>query len=423
MTSRTVSEVKPAQTETGAITEPPKRNLNRFIIRIGGSVLVLALLFTLLPRDELVSALSGFSTGIWLAGVSTYLCLHLIGVAKWRMLINTAGAGLTFPQAIRCYYYGLFGNTFLPSVVGGDLIRAGLALKMCKSKSGVLMGSLVDRTIDSIGLAFVAGIGALLIPMALDAGSRNIFRGFAILIAAAGIGTSILLYLLPARRFPFKFRRKMVKIRNAIRALLKRPARVFIAFTAVIVLQTAQVVMNLWLGRLTMILKATFLMWLFVWPLAKLAAMVPLTQGGIGVREAAQGALFLPFGVSVEKAVATGLIFQAIIISGNLFGGLIATLLGRFVPSAEARIHEHSQLSGSAYQKNAAFAFIIGGVFFFIANTLAIAYGTGAVDDQWVLWMSMLPGYSATFTGSLAGFAYGATLGYVIGYINGKLAS
>jgi uncharacterized membrane protein YbhN (UPF0104 family) len=406
--------------DSSMAVEPPKRNWKRFAIRIGGSLVILALLFTFLPREKLLKALSGFSTELWLAGISTYLCLHLIGVAKWRMLINTAGAGLNFSQAVRCYYYGLFGNTFLPSVVGGDVIRAGLALKMCRSKSGVLMGSVVDRTIDSLGLAAVAGIGALLIPAALEESSRNIFWGFAALIFMAVIVLVVLMYFLPARRFPFKIRRKLVKIREAVRSLLKNPTRVLIAFIAVMVLQTAQVVMNLWLGRLAMMVKATFLMWLFVWPLAKLAAMVPITQGGIGVREAAQAALFSPFGISMEKAVATGLIFQAIIISGNLLGGVLATFMGRFVPAAGARVQPVSQVK-SSHQLALNYALIAGGILFFIANTLVIAHGTGYASNEVINWMNAIPGYSASFTGSLIGFIYGAGIGYLLGRVSGKL--
>ena len=399
----------------------PARNWKKFIIRITASIAILALLFYFLPRDELLLALSGFSTEIWLAGVSVYLCLHLIGVAKWRMLMNAAGAGLTFSQTSRCYYYGLFGNTFLPSVVGGDIIRAGLALKMCRSKSAVLMGSVVDRTIDSLGLAAVAGIGALLIPMALDEGSRNIFWGFALFIAVSGLGLITFILLLPARRFPYKVRRKFVKIRSAVRALYKSPGKILLAFIAVMTLQTSQVVMNLWLGRLALIANASFFMWLFVWPLAKLAAMAPLTQGGIGVREAAQGALFLPFGISMEKAVATGLLFQAIIISGNLFGGVLATLLGRFVPSAAASIQPQEKLiQKDPNHLGILLAVVSGGSLFFIANTLVIAYGTGSVSDSWISWMTILPGYTATYAGSLIGLGYGAVTGYILGKFIGK---
>lgn len=398
----------------------PQRNWRRFRIRIGGSVLVLALLFSFLPLEQLIEALSGFSTGIWLAGVSMYLGLHLIGVAKWRMLINAAGAKLSFAQAARCYYYGLFGNTYLPSVVGGDILRAGLAMKMSRSRSAVLMGSVVDRTIDSVGLVAVAGIGALLAPMALDENSRSIFWGFAVLIAVAGGGMLVLLFTLPARRFGFQIRRKLVKVRQAVRSLLKRPGKVFVALICVMVLQVSQVVMNVCLGRLAMIQHATFLMWLFVWPLAKLAAMAPLTQGGIGVREAVQGMLFVPFGVSIEKAVATGLIFQAIVISGNLFGGVLATLIGRFVSSAAAMVEVDALAPRSAHQRGVLGAFILGGVLFFSANFLAIAYGTGSVGVAWINWMTPLPGFGASFAGGCVGFAYGAGPGYLLGRLGGK---
>jgi uncharacterized protein (TIRG00374 family) len=397
----------------------PQRNWKRFSLRIGGSVLVVALLFFFLPRDQLFAALSRFSAGIWLAGVSIYLCLHLIGVAKWRMLINAAGAGIGFAHAARCYYYGLFGNTFLPSVIGGDIVRAGLAMKISRARGAVLMGSIADRAVDSAGLALLAGTGALFLPMALDEDSTSIFWGLAALVLTACVAMGVLFFALPARRFPFRARRRLVKARFAVRSLMKHPARFFLALGLALVQQTANVIMNLWLGRLALIQNATFLMWLFVWPLAKLAATVPLTQGGIGVREAAQGMLFLPLGVSIEKAVATGLIFQAIVIGGNLLAGGLAATLGRFASPIHSGTDSAAQKS--AHRRGIASAFFAGGLMFFAANTLAIAHGTGFAGAAWVNWMTPVPGLDASFAGSLAGFLYGAVTGYPLGRLLGKL--
>lgn len=275
------------------------------------------------------------------------------------------------------------------------------------------MGSLVDRGIDSLSLVLMAGMAALLIPSALDDYSRQIFWAFALLIAAVVAIFLILVILLPARRFPFRLRRKLVRLRLAARLLAKHPGRMLIALISAIVLQTSQVVMNLWLGRLARIQHATFLMWLFVWPLAKLAALAPLTQGGIGLREAAQGVLFVPFGVSIEKAVATGFIFQAIVISGNLMGGILAALAGRFAPAGNAKTDQ--QPSGSVHQRGILGAILLGGALFLTANILAIAYGTGSVGSTWIDWMSALPGYGASFAGGCVGFVYGAVPGYLMG--------
>jgi glycosyltransferase 2 family protein len=69
--------------------------------------------------------------------------------------------------------------------------------------------------------------------------------------------------------------------------------------------------------------------WLFAWPLAKLAAVLPLTQGGIGIREAALVGLLSPFGAAPHLVLAAGLVWEAIVITGGLVSGLGAFLLDR----------------------------------------------------------------------------------------------
>ena len=397
---------------------PAKKNWKSFFIRIFGSLIILGLLYFFLPRNELIKALNAFSLEMWLAGVACYMCLHLIGVAKWRLLINAAGGDFSFMQAMRCYYYGLFGNTFLPSVVGGDIIRAGLAMRLTNNKSAILMGSLVDRTIDSFGLALVAGIGALLIPMSLDEGSRNIFWGFTGLLTGAVILLILVSIMIPVQRLSWVWRKRLVKIRRSAKLLLRRPDKVLIALIAVVLLQVSQVVMNSWLGRLALIVNVSWLTWLFVWPVAKLSAMSPLTQGGIGVREAVQGVLFVPFGVSMEKAVATGLMFQAIIISGNLLGGLLALIIGR-ISSMSGQPQVSSTTKASSWPASSAFAF--GLLLFFLANTFQFAHGSGVMTGVWFDWLSWIPGYDMSFIGSLVVLVYGVLLGYSIGWLAARL--
>jgi uncharacterized membrane protein YbhN (UPF0104 family) len=71
--------------------------------------------------------------------------------------------------------------------------------------------------------------------------------------------------------------------------------------------------------------------WLFAWPLAKLAAVLPLTQGGIGVREAALVVLLSPFGAPGPLVLATGLLWEAVVIAGGLIAGAVALILRRHV--------------------------------------------------------------------------------------------
>jgi uncharacterized membrane protein YbhN (UPF0104 family) len=310
------------------MTTPTTPSRRRIFIRLGGSAVTLGLLLLVLPFGELMTALRSVPLGVWFGAIGVYLCLHLIGVVKWRMLLNGAGAGLSFRDAVRCYYMGLFGNIFLPSIVGGDVVRAGLAFRLAHSRSAIVFGSLVDRVLDLVSLVAVAGIGVVLLPTALDEQSRRIFLMLAAMFGVAGLVALVMFLRFPARRYSWKIRRLIVKSRRAVRELWGRPELVAAALLLGMSLQTLLVVLNMWVGREAGI-EIAFVVWLFVWPMAKISGLAPITQGGIGVREAAQVALFAPFGVSAVPAAATALVFEAVIITGGLLGGAIALLLRR----------------------------------------------------------------------------------------------
>jgi uncharacterized membrane protein YbhN (UPF0104 family) len=178
------------------------------------------------------------------------------------------------------------------------------------------------------GLGVLAGAGALLSPRALDATSRRVFLTFLAVATVAAIAGLLLLWTFPVRRLPYRVRRKLVQVRRAIRATTARPGAIVLAFSSGILLQSALVVLNWQLGRLVQV-DVPLYVWFFVWPLAKIAALTPLTQGGIGVREAALAALFLPFGVPAVHAVASGLVFEGVLVVGGLIAGGIAVGLGR----------------------------------------------------------------------------------------------
>src|ERR1700730_551939 len=83
------------------------------LLRYGGSALVLYLLFRLLPGRQVWQTLGVLPARVWVMVLAGYLGAHCIGVRKWRLMVNVAGAGLNVRQAARCYFAGLFGSLFL----------------------------------------------------------------------------------------------------------------------------------------------------------------------------------------------------------------------------------------------------------------------------------------------------------------------
>jgi uncharacterized membrane protein YbhN (UPF0104 family) len=297
-------------------------------LRLAGSAAALTLLFVLLPRQSLWAAVKRLPPSVWLMTLVAYLLLHQLGVIKWRMMVNLARGGLSYPGAVRCYYAGLFGSIYLPSIIGGDVVRAGLGMRLVRSKIGLLLGSLMDRIQDLLALAIVAAIGAFLLPRHLDPQSRRVFWFLAAAGLAGVLGVAAMLALLPARRFSFRIRRRLVRVRQGIRAGMKRPQIMLFSLSCGITLQIGLTLLNAFLADACG-LHIPWRIWLFAWPLSKIAAMMPISQGGIGVREATLVALLAPFGASSALAFAAGLVFQTILISGGLLSGLLAMILGR----------------------------------------------------------------------------------------------
>jgi uncharacterized membrane protein YbhN (UPF0104 family) len=299
------------------------------LLHYGGSALVLFLLFRFLSGRRIWATIETLPRGLWIWVLAGYLATHCLGVTKWRLMVNVAGSGMTWLQAACCYFAGLFGSLFLPSLIGGDLVRAGIAMRIGRSKAGVLLGSLVDRSVDLVALALLACVGALLVSGGLDPNYRRIFvlLGAAALVGIAIVGA--IAAFLPARRFSYRMRRRFVRLRIAARSMVRRPGVALAAMSLAISSQLIFVSLNIALAEACG-LHLAFRTWLFAWPLAKLSAALPITQGGIGVREAALAALLLPFGAPAVLSVSAGIAWEAIVISGALMAGLTSLLIRRF---------------------------------------------------------------------------------------------
>jgi uncharacterized protein (TIRG00374 family) len=330
MTARYLQSVK-----DNPPTQPAKTNWPRKVLQMslqyGGSGLVLYLLLRFLPKREIWNALRQLPLRLWVLVLIGYLAAHLIGAAKYRLVLNLGGAGLDVRQAARCYFAGLFGSLFLPSLVGGDILRIALALRVTRSKAAVVLGSLVDRTTDFSALVILVFVGALFATGTLDPRSRKVLI-FVICIAfvAAVIGTCIVV-LFPVSRLSFRIRRKVVQLRRAGKRIVRQPQAMLRALSMSLTVQVVFILLNIQLAEVCG-LHLRFGVWLFAWPLAKLCAAVPITQAGIGVRETALAALLVPFGAPAALAVASGFAWDAITVAGAVAGGIFAIVAGGLWP-------------------------------------------------------------------------------------------
>src|SRR6266478_1079420 len=302
-------------------------------LRWAAALLDLGLLLHFLPVVPLRAAIARVPLSSFLLVLLGYLLAHCVGVAKWRMVVNAAGAELDFATSAQCYAGGLFGTLFLPSIVGGDVVRLAVGLQRSPRPAAVLTGNLVDRFLDVTAQAGLVVLGLLLIPELdlvpdeLEDTLQKVFLGVALgLIVLLGLMFRMRKRILGGRSV--RFRRRLARLRHALRSVSKRPGVLALGWLLGTAIQMCFLILT---ARLAVYcgLRLPLRAWLFAWPLAKLAAVLPLTQGGIGVREAALVGLLAPFGAPGYLVLAAGLIWEGIVIAGGLIAGGLALLLQR----------------------------------------------------------------------------------------------
>jgi uncharacterized protein (TIRG00374 family) len=312
-------------------TENRTRGRLLIALRWLSAAAVIGILLRFLPLHLLAEAIRRVPVATFLAILLGYLCAHTVGIAKWRMVVNAAGAQLDFRTSAQCYAGGLFGTLFLPSILGGDVVRLAVGLRRSPNPSAVLAGNVADRFIDVAAQAGLVLLGLLLLPSALPATLQGQAQRALLYLGAvfvALIFLTLLLYrpLLGGRSV--RFRRRLARLRRALRSVSRAPYVLLGAWLMGTAIQMSFLVLTSKLAE-TCGLGLPLRDWLFAWPLAKLAAVLPLTQGGIGVREAALVGLLSPFGAAPHLVLAAGLIWEAVAISGGLISGFVAFVLGR----------------------------------------------------------------------------------------------
>jgi len=304
------------------LTVPSAGRWKKLLVRLGASALVLAVVLSVVDLEQAKEGFARLSLEPWLVALATWLGLHALSALKWRFLLGLAGAHIPARHALTCHAAGLFANLCLPSLIGGDVLRAGLALKATDRKTALVVGSVVDRVADLTALLSVATFGFATAPWAQERlGGAATLPLAAALIACGALGSWAALRFLLARvrRLPRKLGKRLVEVARALDTMRRSPGRAVAGWCACLVIQTGFVLVNVYLGE-AIGLDLELSLWLVLWPLAKIAAMLPVSFGGLGVREAAFAALVSPFGPEA-LAVAQSLVWQSVLIVGGLLCG------------------------------------------------------------------------------------------------------
>ena len=189
-------------------------------------------------------------------------------------------------------------------------------------KGRVVVGSVADRLIDVGALLLIASAAAAMLGAEGAAYGHLLTTASIVLIAAAIIviaNLARLASLLGTLSRGTKVEKVGASLADALHAAASDKTTLLACIALSVAVQSGFALLNASLSQ-SMGGPSSPLLWLFAWPLAKLVATLPISIGGLGVRETSLVSFFAVLGVTAPEIVATGFVWQTILIGGGLFG-------------------------------------------------------------------------------------------------------
>ncbi len=311
-----------------------KKIIRSFVFRAIVSLgLIIILLYIMREKyGQIIAALQSARVGLVAMGFLMFILAISLASVRLKLIIDAQkSAGVTFLEALSLTFIGYFFNNFLPTAIGGDVVKAYYLSKKTRDKAGSYTSVFVDRAIGLFTMIFMAFIALLFVD------SRIIDRKVKIIIyAVTAISVVAILFLMNkafAKKFSFllfflrPIEHKMKNIYNAINRYRHHPELILQSFGISVV---SQLFFFASIGVLAMSIGSRIpaLDILLKMPIVSLMSLLP-SVNGLGVREGSTVLLFGPL-IGKENAFAISILWLVMLFVISIAGGAVYGLSPQF---------------------------------------------------------------------------------------------
>ena len=104
----------------------------KLILKIVISLVLLIGIIYFVGPTRIYNVLKTVDLGYFIIVIFIGMLCILVSALKWQLLLRAKGERMNFLVVLGLYYIGMFFNTFLPTSVGGDLVKAYKMSKMSR---------------------------------------------------------------------------------------------------------------------------------------------------------------------------------------------------------------------------------------------------------------------------------------------------
>jgi len=292
-------------------------------LKIVVSVSALVFLLTRMDLRETLGLLAGSGKPMWALALLFLIVSQAVTTLRWHILLQPYGFILSRLRVLKIYWVGLFFSLFLPGIVGGDVVKTYYVAGSWRAAPTALFTLIADRTIGVAGMLVYAAVGLAFtwrsLPLWLSAGvAAMIALFYPVLIYMPRLSVPLLTLVRKLRDIPG----------DSLFIYWRHPLPALKGWGLSLIVHLCLVAAHVAMGR-SLGLQLPVSSYLLLYPLTSLAAFIPLSLNGIGLREGAYVYILGRFGVAPEPAFSLALMWFSIVLANGLLGGAAYLLGGR----------------------------------------------------------------------------------------------
>lgn len=285
-------------------------------------------------RDKYPQILRTFASTkvpIFLLSLIIFIAAVIVASTRLRFLIEAQGIPATFGEAASLTFIGYFFNNFLPTTIGGDVVKAYYLSQKTHNKAGSYASVFVDRIIGLVTMIFMAFLALFFV----EEGVVDITLKY--IIYAITLCSMLAIVFMTNKKLAKKFSFLLFLV-NPIKHRLKEIYEIIhryqykkaLMWKSLIISFVSQLLF-FWGLKLAALsvgghipLKDLFIKL----PIVSMVSLLP-SINGLGLREGSTVVLFSPV-IGLDRAFALSILWLLILLCLSIMGGLIYGLSPQF---------------------------------------------------------------------------------------------
>lgn len=134
------------------------------VIQFAGTALAIILLLVLLREggwEAMLAAMKKIQPVDLLWVLLLFSISRIATIWRWHVLLKSGGIHISFKDSAMITFTGLFASNFLPTTIGGDVVRLAAIMQMGYDRAVSLASIAADRLIGMLGMFMTLPIGLI----------------------------------------------------------------------------------------------------------------------------------------------------------------------------------------------------------------------------------------------------------------------